>query len=106
MGIYHDTEYRDRDVDVEIQYSVKGRYQDTEHVKFKTVPPVFMASAVYTGSYEKISEVNAAVAAWVRDNGYVFDGLSFSIYHVGPNETQNPDELVTEVCYPVRKKGA
>ena len=106
VGIYHDTEYRDRDVDVEIQYSVKGRYQDTEHVKFKTVPPVFMASAVYTGSYEKISEVNAAVAAWVRDNGYVFDGLSFSIYHVGPNETQNPDELVTEVCYPVRKKGA
>ncbi|MDY3617425.1 MerR family transcriptional regulator [Agathobaculum sp.] len=104
VGVYHDTDYRDRDVDVEIQMSVKGKYQDTEHVKFKTVPPIFMASATYTGSYEKVNEVNADVAAWVQENGYEFDGLSFCIYHVSPHETQNPDELVTEVCYPVRKK--
>ena len=104
LGIYHDTDYRERDVDVEVQMSVKGTYEDTEHVKFKTVPPILMASATYTGSYEKVNEVNAAVAAWVRDNGYEFDGLSFCIYHVSPHETQNPDELVTEVCYPVRKK--
>lgn len=104
LGIYHDTDYRDRDVDVEIQMSVKGEYPDTAHVKFKTVPPIFMASATYTGSYEQVNEVNAEVAAWVRDNGYEFDGLSFCIYHVSPHETQNPDELVTEVCYPVRKK--
>ena len=104
LGIYHDTDYREHDVDVEIQMTVSGVYVDTEHVKFKTVPPVLMASATYTGSYEKINEVNAAVAAWVDENGYAFDGLSFSIYHVSPHETQNPDELVTEVCYPVRKK--
>ncbi|MDO4270986.1 MAG: MerR family transcriptional regulator [Eubacteriales bacterium] len=104
VGVYHDTDYRERDVDVEIQMSVKGRYENTEHVKFKTVPPIFMASATYTGSYEKVNEVNADVAAWVQQNGYEFDGLSFCIYHVSPHETQNPDELVTEVCYPVRKK--
>ena len=28
----------------------------------------------------------------------------FNIYHVSPAETQNPDEFVTEVCYPVRKR--
>ena len=28
----------------------------------------------------------------------------FNIYHVSPHETQNPDEIVTEVCIPVRKK--
>jgi len=104
IGIYHDAEYRESDVDVEIQMSVKGSYKDTEHVKFKIMPSVFMASTVYTGSYAQINEANAAVAAWVRDNGYEFNGLSFCIYHVGPNQTQNPDELVTEVCFPVRKK--
>ena len=26
------------------------------------------------------------------------------ICHVSPHETQNPEEFVTEVCYPVRKK--
>ena len=30
----------------------------------------------------------------------------FNIYHVSPHETQNPDEFVTEVCFPVRKKQA
>ncbi len=104
MGVYHDGEHRERDVDVEIQLSVKGHYEDTEHVKFKAVPPVFMASAVYTGSYEQVGEVNAAVATWVRDNGYEFNGLPFCIYHVSPDDTRNPDELVTEVCFPIRKK--
>lgn len=104
LAVYHDKEFRDRDVDVEIQLAVQGAYQDTEHVRFKTVEPILMASATYTGSYEKVSEVNAAVAAWVQDNGYVFDGPSFCIYHVSPHETQNPEEWVTEVCYPVRKR--
>lgn len=63
-----------------------------------------MASATYTGSYDQASEVNEAVANWVRDNDYVFDGLSFFIYHVSPYETKNPEEWVTEVCYPVRKE--
>ena len=35
--------------------------------------------------------------------GYAFDGPMFNIYHVSPHETSNPDEYVTEVCYPVRK---
>lgn len=104
IAVFYDAEYKEQDVDVEIQKCVKGKYPDTEHVVFKTVPPIQMASATYQGSYDKISEVNAAVANWIHDNGYVFDGLSFCIYHVSPHETQNEDEFVTEVCYPVRKK--
>ncbi len=106
-AVFHDGEYREADVDVEIQKSVKGSYPDTEHVKFKTVPAVEVASAVYKGSYDQISEVNAAVASWVEANGYAFDGTvctAFNIYHVSPYETKNPDEFITEVCYPVRKR--
>ena len=28
----------------------------------------------------------------------------FNIYHVSPHETSDPNEFVTEVCYPVKKK--
>ncbi|HCT91420.1 MAG TPA: MerR family transcriptional regulator, partial [Lachnospiraceae bacterium] len=28
----------------------------------------------------------------------------FCIYHVSPGQTSDPEELVTEVCFPVRKK--
>lgn len=104
LAIFHDEGYKEQDVDVEIQVSVTGKYRDTEHVKFKTVPPIQIASAVYQGDYGQITRVNEAVARWIHDNGYEYDGASFCIYHVSPHEAASPDELVTEVCYPVRKK--
>ena len=104
MAIFHDEGHKEHDPDVEIQSAVVGKYQDTEHVKFKTVPPIQIASATYKGSYDQISRVNAAVANWVVENGYDFDGKSFCIYHVSPGQTSDPEELVTEVCFPVKKK--
>lgn len=104
MAIFHDEGYKESDVDVEIQISVKGSYENTEHVVFKTVPAVEFASAILKGSYDQLVSVHRAVAQWVRDNGYEFNGAMFCIYHVSPAETNHPDELVTEVCYPVKKK--
>lgn len=104
LAIFHDGEYKESDVDVEIQVSVKGAYENTEHVVFKNVPEIEIASAIYKGSYEQITAVNHTVANWVRDNGYEFNGAMFCIYHVSPAQTQNPDDLVTEVCYPIKKK--
>lgn len=104
IAIFHDEGHKDHDPDVEIQVSVAGTYKDTEHVKFKTVPPILTASATYKGSYDQITRVNSAVADWIVENGYDFDGKSFCIYHVAPNQAESPDELVTEVCFPVKKK--
>ena len=104
LAIFHDEGYKESDVDVEIQVVVKGSYANTEHVVFKTEPAVEIASATYKGSYEQLTEVNLAVANWVRDNGYEFNGAMFCIYHVSPAQTSDPDELVTEVCYPVKRK--
>lgn len=104
LAIFHDEGHRESDPDVEIQCSVSGNYQDTEHVKFKTVPPIEIASATYKGGYDQITRVNTAVANWVHENGYDFDGKSFCIYHVSPAEAKSPEELVTEVCFPVKKK--
>lgn len=103
-AIFHDGEFKEQDVDVEIQKSVVGSYADTEHVKFKTVPAVQVASATFRGSYDQFGAVNEAVAAWVEDNGWTFDGTFFDIYHVSPHDTRDPDEFVTEVCYPVKRR--
>lgn len=101
---FYDGEYKESDVDVEIQKTVRGAYPDTEHVKFKTMPAVEVASAVCRGSYDQIGEATAAVVSWVEASGWAFDGPAFFIYHVSPHETNNPEEFVTELCYPVRKK--
>ena len=81
--------------------TVKGTYHDTEHVKFQTLPAVKVASCTVKGSYDQMNECYAAVMSWVNENGYRPAGAMFNIYHVSPYETQNPEELVTEVCYPV-----
>lgn len=104
MAKYYEGEYKERDVDAEVSMSVVGDYADTEHVRFFTMPQVEIAGATFKGSYEQLTHVNAAVAKWIGDNGYEFNGLSFNIYHVGPKDTRNPEEYVTEVCYPVKKK--
>lgn len=104
MAIFHDEGFKEQDVDVEIQMAVSGQYKDTEHVKFKKASSVQFASVTYKGGYEQITKVNEAVASWIHSNGYEFDGKSFCIYHVSPSETTNPQEWVTEVCHPVKKK--
>ena len=73
-------------------------------MKFRTLPAVTYAGCAFKGSYAQINDVVAAVSAWVEDNGYDYAGPMFDIYHVSPYETQNPDEFVTEVCFPVKKK--
>ena len=103
--LYYDGEYKETEVDIEAQKTVKGSYADTEHVKFKTLPAITVASATFQGSYEQITDVYAAVISWTEENGYECTAPMFNIYHVSPHETQNPDEFVTEVCYPVKKKG-
>lgn len=101
--VFHDGEYKEKDVDVEAQKTVRGTYPDTEHVTFRTLPSVTFASTTFQGPYDKIGEANTAVAAWIRDNGYTYAGPSFNIYHVSPHETDNPEEFITEVCYPIQK---
>lgn len=101
---YLDDEYKEENVDLIVWKTVSSGYPDTEHVRFQTLPAVKVAACVINGSYEQMNEVYAAVISWVQENGYVCDGAMFNIYHVSPHETQNPDEYVTEVCYPIKEK--
>lgn len=104
ISVYHDKEYVENNADVEVRFAVTGSYKDTEEVKFKTVPSVKVASCLFKGAYNQISAVNEAIARWANENGYEFNGAAFWIYHKGPHETQNPEEFITEICFPVTKQ--
>ena len=49
-----------------------------------------------------VDKTNIMQAAAIH--GYEPAEPMFNIYHISPHETQNPDEFVTEICYPVKKK--
>ncbi len=96
-----DDEFKEENVEIIVSMAVKGKYKDTEHVKFQTLPAVKVASCIVKGSYEKMGDAYATVVSWIKANGYQVNGPMFNIYHVGPAETQNPEEYVTEACFPI-----
>ena len=96
-----DDEFKEENVEIIVSMAVKGRHQDTEHVKFKVLSAVKVASCIIKGSYDQMGEAYATVASWIKENGYKMNGPMFNIYHVGPVQTQNPNEYVTEACFPV-----
>ena len=104
ISVYHDKEFVESNADVEVRFAVEGKYADTSEVKFKTIPPVNAAACIFKGGYEQIAAVNEAIAEWANENGYEFNGAAFWIYHKSPYETKNPNDYVTEVCFPVKKK--
>ncbi len=99
---FFDKEYKEENVEVMVWSTVKGGHEDTEHVKFKTLPAVKIASCIVNGSYDKISDAMATEMSWISANGYkASDEPMFCIYHVSPAMTSNPDEYVTEICIPI-----
>ncbi|MBP5248893.1 MAG: MerR family transcriptional regulator [Lachnospiraceae bacterium] len=96
-----DDEFKEENVEIIAWMTVSGSYADTEHVKFKTLPAVKVASCVIKGSYEQMGDAYATVVSWIRENGYKMNGHMFNIYHVSPAQTKNPDEYITEACFPV-----
>ncbi|MBP3234761.1 MAG: MerR family transcriptional regulator [Eubacterium sp.] len=96
-----DDEFKEENVEIVVSMAVKGKYQDTEHVKFKTLPAVKVASCIIKGNYDQMGEAYATVASWIKANGYKMNSPMFNIYHVGPAQTKNPEEYVTEACFPI-----
>ncbi|MNI27791.1 Multidrug-efflux transporter 1 regulator [compost metagenome] len=101
-AIFHDLEYQESNVDIEVQTAVVGNYKDTPQVIFKETAEVQVASVMFNGSYDQMQAVTEAAAQWLEDNGYELDGPMFNIYYVTPALDPNPDNWVTEACYPFK----
>ena len=102
--IYHDTEYRDRDVDVEVCEPRDGSLADHARIKVRQLPSVeTMASVIHEGSYDNFDETYSALMNWIEANGYHIAGPAREIYVRALDSTDDPDELVTEVQLPVEK---
>lgn len=104
MAVFFDKGYKEENVDIEVRLAVLGKYKDTEDIKFKTTEPVTAATVIVKGHYNKISEACEAIGTWINNNGYELDGEMFNIYHVNPSMDSNPENWVTEVCFPVKAK--
>ena len=104
IAIYHDMEYKEKDVDIEAAIPVMEDFDLPEPIEIRELPGEdAMASLVHKGPYETINEAYSALMTWCQSNGYELAGPNREVYLTSPGDTKDPEEYVTELQQPVRK---
>lgn len=100
--IYHDGEYKEADIDVEICEAVTAYGKDSDKVKFRRIEKVEKAACVlHKGPYSTIGRAYGELMKWIEENGYKVIGLPRESYIDGIWNKENPDEWLTEVQIPI-----
>lgn len=104
MAINHERN-DDNDIDVEVMLLVDKDQVCHDSLKIYQIPKRKVASFIFQGSYLKISSINTVMVEWLENNEYEISGKPFSIYHNSPRESTPEENFVTELCFPIMKKG-
>ncbi|RDU24042.1 MerR family transcriptional regulator [Anaerosacchariphilus polymeriproducens] len=103
FAIYHDSDYKETEVDVEVCIVVKKigknkssyRYRETEQIDT-------MACAMVYGPFENIASAYLSFAHWLMQHKqYRMIGQNRQICHRGPWNEVDPDNYLTEIQIPV-----
>ena len=104
--LYHDKEYKDSDIDVEICEAITELKEDKGELKYKKIDRVETAATLFhKGPYEMLPEKYSRLVDWIEKNGYEIIGLARESYIDGIWNQKNPDNWLTEIQIPVEYKG-
>jgi DNA-binding transcriptional MerR regulator/effector-binding domain-containing protein len=104
FNIYHDGEYRETDIDVEICEAVTAVKEDSEMLKFKVIDRVKNAACVlHKGPYEGFPNAYNAILKWLERNGYEIIDHPRESYIDGAWNKDSAADWLTEIQFPVKK---
>lgn len=98
---YHDEEYRESDIDIEIWEPVAAGTTAAAPLTVRELPEQKVAVATVRGDYSQLGDPNSELAEYIGNAGLRIAGPMYNRYLVGPANTQDPAEYVTEVCIPI-----
>ena len=98
---FHDPEYRDSDIDIEIWEPVAPGAAASEPLVIRKLPEQRVAVAAFRGGYDQFGPVNEELAEYITRSGLKITGPMYNRYIVGPVQVQDPAQYLTEVCVPV-----
>lgn len=105
FNIYHDGEYKDKNIDVEVCEAVVDYCKDSDMVKFKKIEAVEEALCIFhKGAYSLFAEAYKFAYEWIEDNGYEVVGLARESYIDGIWNKESEEEWLTEIQIPIGKK--
>ncbi|SHN88608.1 MerR family transcriptional regulator [Desulfitobacterium chlororespirans] len=103
--IYHDTDYREKNVDIEVCAPVARMGKDMNAFTYRNIEPVpIMACTMVCGPFENIAGAYLSLAEWLGEHSqYRMTGQSRQIVHRGPWNEETPDKYLTEIQIPLIK---
>ncbi len=99
--VYLDRGYRESNINVEFAQAIKPPLSPDAAVK--TSAPALFACVCHKGPYETISLAYGHILDWIEKNGYSISAGIRECYIKGISDTEDADELVTEIEIPVKK---
>ncbi|MFD3450358.1 MerR family transcriptional regulator [Microbacteriaceae bacterium 4G12] len=99
MTIYHSPEYNPAGNDTEFALPIEETIKGT-----RDLPGSLCAKSVLKGSYPELTSVYANLMEWIEKEGYELIKPPYEVYITDPNQAAVPEEIVTEVYFPVKKK--
>ena len=103
--IYHDGEYKEKDVDVEYCEAVTEFGIAAGDIVFKKMPSVNAVSVMHKGSYKSLGQAYAYLFKWIEENGYSVSDNPRESYIDGIWNKEREEDWLTELQVPVRIKG-
>ncbi len=105
FNIYHDGEYKESEIDVEICEAVVASCPNTDGVVYKKIPAIQTAACIYhQGPYSTLGKSYAEVFKWIEANGYQACAPPRESYIDGCWNKEDPSEWLTEIQVPISKK--
>lgn len=96
--------YKEEDVDLMVCQVIDRILPDQGDIRFITLPGGEFASLIHKGPYEGLHQAYQTIIRWIEEQNLVVAGPDREIYHENMGTTQNPEDFVTELLIPIKKR--
>lgn len=97
MAIYHDSEFDEKNSDIEVCISIGEKDNATNIIKSQNC-----VTTIHRGSYSTLTEGYGSVVKWIKDNGYEIAAPPFEIYLKSHVDNIPVEDWETEIYFPVK----
>lgn len=104
FAIYHDGEYKEENVDIEVAMPVNNLGENESDVAYRIVgAEESIASIIHEGDYTNIDDAFYYLARWIEENGYSIVGNVRQVSLKGAWNEEDPNKYLVEIQMPVCK---
>lgn len=105
FSIYHDADYREKEVDIEVCAPVAALGQSADGFAYRLLDAVpLMACTMVYGPFENIAGAYRRFAGWLaQHNQYKMSGLTRQLVRRGPWNESDPAQYLTQIQIPLQR---